>query len=132
MNIVNFLRMNLVVAHRAVENGQSKVYFEDPLQHDPVGTWVKSSGWRFLIFNNLALLDMPGEYVCVDLGDGSGQSQFSYIPLESQSENTPVVVSQLKNLFDMNGVSDVRLEGLKFEHSTSGGEDGYRAARRPI
>ena len=55
------------------------------------------------------------------------QAQFSYIPLESQGENTPVVVSQLKNLFDMNGVSDVRLEGLKLEHSTSGGEDGYRA-----
>ena len=115
--------------YRTVENGQSKVFFEEPLQHNPIGTYVPSSGWRFLIFNNFALLDMPGEDVCVDLGDRDGggvQSQFSYIPLESQSEDTPVVVSQLKNLFDINRASDVRLEGLKMEHSTSGGEDGYR------
>ena len=58
--------------HSTVENGQSKVFFEEPLQHNPIGTYVPSSGWRFLIFNNLALLDMPGEYVCVDLGDSQG------------------------------------------------------------
>ena len=56
--------------YRTVENGQSKVFFEEPLQHNPIGTYVPSSGWRFLIFNNLALLDMPGEYVCVDMGLG--------------------------------------------------------------
>ena len=48
------------------------MFFEEPLQHNPIGTYVPSSGWRFLIFNNLALLDMPGECVCVDLGDGQG------------------------------------------------------------
>ena len=112
------------IGNITLENGQSKVFFEEPLQHEPVGTYVASSGWRFLIFNNLALLDMPGEYVCIDLG--GEQAQFSYIPLESQCENCPVVVAQLKNLFDMNRVSDVQFEGLRFEHSSSGGEDGYR------
>ena len=48
------------------------MFFEEPLQHNPIGTYVPSSGWRFLIFNNLALLDLPGECVCVDLGDGQG------------------------------------------------------------
>ena len=60
------------IGNITVENGQSKVFFKEPLQHVPIGTYVPSSGWRFLIFNNLALLDMPGEYVCVDLGDGQG------------------------------------------------------------
>ena len=60
----------------------NRVYFKEPLKHAPVGTYVPSSGWRFLIFNNVALLDVPGEYVCNDLGDGL--AQFSYIPLEEQ------------------------------------------------
>ena len=59
-----------------------RVYFKEPLKHAPVGTYVPSSGWRFLVFNNVALLDVPGEYVCNDLGDGL--AQFSYIPLEEQ------------------------------------------------
>ena len=64
----------------------NKVYFKEPLRHVPIGTYVPSSGWRFLIFNNMALLDMPGEYVCNDLGNGS--AQFSYIPLEEQGCNS--------------------------------------------
>ena len=63
-----------------------RVYFKEPLKHVPIGTYVPSSGWRFLIFNNIALLDMPGEYVCNDLG--GGLAQFSYIPLEEQGCNS--------------------------------------------
>ena len=84
------------------------MFFEEPLQHNPVGTYVPSSGWRFLIFNNLALLDSPGEYVCTDNGDGT--SDFSYIPPVGQ-ENADVVVSQLKTLIDMSKVTDFSLEG---------------------
>ena len=37
-----------------------RVYFTAPLKRDPIGNVPKSSGWRFLIFNNMALLDAPG------------------------------------------------------------------------
>ena len=60
------------------------MFFEEPLQHNPIGTYVPSSGWRFLIFNNLALLDMPGEYVCVDLGDGQGGNSVDILDLSWQ------------------------------------------------
>ena len=72
------------------------------------GKYATSGDWRYLIFNNLALLDSPGEYVCIDNGDGS--SDFSYIPPVGD-EDTDVVVSQLKTLIDMNQVTDFQLEG---------------------
>ena len=112
------------VANITEENGESKVYFKEPLSHAPVGTYVKSGGWRYLIYNNKAVLDIPGEYVCIDNGDGS--STFSYIhPDEAGIENLSVVVAQLTQIMQINGVTDVRLEGVKFERSSSGGEDGY-------
>ena len=41
-------------------DGRKKLMFQEPLQHASVGEWVKSGGWRFLLLNNLALLDAPG------------------------------------------------------------------------
>ena len=41
-------------------DGRKKLMFQEPLQHASVGEWVKSGGWRFLLSNNLALLDAPG------------------------------------------------------------------------
>ena len=77
---------------------------------DPTSTgkYATSGDWRYLIFNNLALLDSPGEYVCTDNGDGT--SDFSYIPPVGQ-ESADVVVSQLKTLIDMSKVTDFSLEG---------------------
>ena len=68
----------------------------------PVGKYATSGDWRYIIFNNLALLDAPGEFVCTDKGDGT--SDFSYIPPVGD-ENTLVVVSQLKTLIDMSKVT---------------------------
>ena len=93
------------------EDGESKVFFQEPLQHAPIGKYVKSGGWRFLVFNNLALLDMPGEYVCNQIDDSL--AQFSYIPLESQNENTPVKVAQLKILMDLRDITDVEFDGIR-------------------
>ena len=75
------------------------------------GKYATSGDWRYLIFNNLALLDSPGEYVCIDNGDGT--SDFSYIPPVGE-ENSDVVVSQLKTLIDMNQVTDFQLDGNFF------------------
>ena len=68
-----------------------RVYFTAPLKRDPIGNVPKSSGWRFLAFNNVALLDSPGECVCNELGDGT--AQFSYIhPEGPEFEGLPVTV----------------------------------------
>ena len=103
---------------------EDKVFFKEPLQHAPIGTYVPSSGWRFLIFNNIALLDMPGEYVCNELG--GGHAQFSYIPLEAQDPDLNVAVSQLQRLVNINQATDILFEGFLFERSSSTGADGYR------
>ena len=106
------------------DNGISKVYFKEPLQHAPVGNWVKSGGWRYIIYNNQAILDIPGEYVCIDNGDGS--STFSYIhPEEPGLENNLVMMAQLPIIMQMYEVTDISLNGIKFEHSTSNEVDGY-------
>ena len=42
------------------ENGRNKVMFQEPLSHAPIGMWVKPGGLRYLVVNNLAVLDMPG------------------------------------------------------------------------
>ena len=111
-----------MVGNITEENGVKKVFFTEPLKHAPIGNWAQSGGWRFLIFNNLALLEAPGECVCNDLGEGL--SKFSYIP-PNGSENLPVIVSQLQWILDMNSANYVRIQGIKLQHSSSGGVDGY-------
>ena len=51
----------------ASEGGRHKVTFQEPLSHAPVGTWIKSGALRYLVLNNRAVLDMPGEYVCTQV-----------------------------------------------------------------
>ena len=41
--------------------------FQEALNHAPVGTWIKSGALRYLVINNRAVLDMPGEYVCTQV-----------------------------------------------------------------
>ena len=115
---------NITVVGTLGSNQVSKVYFKEPLEHAPVGQYVRTGDWRYIIYNNKAILDMPGEYVCIDNGDGS--STFSYIhPNEPGIEDLPVVMAQLTRLMQLNRVTDVRIEGVKFERSSSGGVDGY-------
>ena len=90
-----------------------RVYFTAPLKRDPIGNVPKSSGWRFLAFNNVALLDSPGECVCNELGDGT--AQFSYIhPEGPEFEGLPVVMAKFNPMINSVGASDVLLEGLQF------------------
>ena len=104
------------------ENGEKKVFFASPLDEAPIGDKPASSGWRFLIFNNKALLDTQGEYVCIELEDGI-TSQFSYIPPDG-TEDMAVVVTQLNPLINFDSVTDLHLEGIIFKHSSGGYIDG--------
>ena len=113
-----------IVSNITDENGVSKVYFKEPLSSEPIGNWVKSGDWRYIIYNNKAVLDIPGEYVCISNGDDS--STISYIPPDEPGlEELPVVVTQLPIIMQMREITDIYLEGIKFEHSSSNGMDGY-------
>ena len=97
-----------------------KVFFKEPLSGQPVGNKPLTSGWRYLIFNNMALLDIPGECVCNEIGEG--QARFSYIPPTGEEfENLPVVVSQINPVVSVYNVTDLLLEGITFQHASSGG-----------
>ena len=51
------------------EGGRNKVLFQEPLSHAAVGTWIKSGALRYLVVNNRAVLDMPGEFVCTQVSN---------------------------------------------------------------
>ena len=49
------------------DGGRTKVMFQEPLSHAAVGVWIQSGGLRYLVLNNRAVLDLPGEYVCTEV-----------------------------------------------------------------
>ena len=63
---------------------------------------------------------MPGEYVCVE---EAGEAVFSYIPPSDLGVEVPVM-SKLETILIL-GASSVTLQGLKFQHSSYYGKDGY-------
>ena len=103
-------------------DGRKKLMFQEPLKHASVGGWVKSGGWRFLLFNNPKLLDAPGEYVCVE---DNGEAIFSYIPPEDETDGK-VIMSNVEQMITVTGASNIKFKGLKFQHGSSLGRDGYR------
>ena len=58
------------MANVSREGGRTKVMFQEPLGHAPVGTWITSGDLRYLVVNNRAVLDMPGEFVCTQVSAG--------------------------------------------------------------
>ena len=65
-----------------MENGH------ESLTHSPIGEWIKSVQLRFLVLNNLAVLDMPVEYLCIE---EAGEAIFSYIPTSDLTDEVPVM-----------------------------------------
>ena len=51
-----------------------QVLFQEPLNHAAVGTWIKSGALRYLVVNNRAVLDMPGEFVCTQVSSRDQRS----------------------------------------------------------
>ena len=88
-----------------------------------IGDYNKPGGWRYLLFNNLALLDSPGEYVCVQEND---EAIFSYIPInEADNTRNYPIFSNLEVIIELNRATNINFHGVKFQHSSSGGHDGY-------
>lgn len=125
-----------ICSHRKCDNGRWKVgfalqliflslrkelRFQKPLKHDPVGRWVKSGDWRFLVLNNRALLDQEGEVVCTNINEN--EATVSYIPPEGLEDKIPVVAT-LKVLVDISQCNHITITGVNFRHSTSGGQEG--------
>ena len=77
-----------------------------------------------MLFNNLALLDSPGEYVCVQEND---EAVFSYIPPleEDDTSSSYPIFSNLEVIIELNRATNMNFKGVKFQHSSSGGHDGY-------
>ena len=108
----------ILVALTVTLTRRQELRFQEPLKHDPVGQWVKSGDWRFVVLNNWALLDQEGEVVCTNIGEN--QARVSYIPPEGLEDKSPVVAT-LKVLLDISQCNHITLTGLNFRHSTSGG-----------
>jgi len=123
------------ISNISEEKGQPKVMFQEPLKHAAIGDWPVSGAYRYLIYNNLALLDKPGEYVCVV--DGK-DALFSFIPpdVKKDKKNNPKwikksinknrpVMSNLTTILSITRSINITLHGLKFQHTSSKGKDGY-------
>ena len=106
-------------------DGRKKLLFQEPLKHAPIGTYNIAGGWRFLPFNNIALLDTPGEYVCIE-DQENNEAIFSFIPPASDDENSPLIFSNLEQMLIISRATNINLKGIKFQHTSQGGKDGYR------
>ena len=109
------------VANVTMVEGRQEVSLQEPLIHAPVGNFITSGGWRFLVINNRAVLDMEGEVVCVQEGQ---EATISYIPPTGLEAATPVL-AELGVLIGASNTHHITLTGLQFQHSSSLAKDGY-------
>ena len=95
--------------------GRNIVKFQKPLEHAPTGTYAKAGNYRYLIFNNKAILDHPGESVCVKTDQGV---EVSYIPLDENESEVPVMANLETILFiKPPSVSNIQVSGKSFKIS---------------
>ena len=95
--------------------------FQEPLSHAAVGTWIKSGALRYLVVNNKAVLDSPGEFVCTQSGQ---EAVISWIPPDTASSPllTPVMAGP-EILLQMINVEGVSVQGVRFHHADYKGLD---------
>ena len=91
--------------------GRNIVKFQKPLKHAPTGTFAKAGNYRYLIFNNKAILDHPGESVCVKTDQGV---EVSYIPLDENESEVPVM-ALLETILLIPHVSNIQVSGKSFK-----------------
>ena len=79
---------------------RNKVLFQEPLNHAAVGTWIKSGALRYLVVNNRAVLDMPGEFVCTQVSNGtvSCHNTSGNLPIDSLETQLTCPGSRLPEL----------------------------------
>ena len=109
------------VANVTREGGRTKVMFQEPLGHAPVGTWITSGDLRYLVTNNRALLDQPGEFVCLQRGE---KAELAWIPPAGASPQVPVL-ARLERVMEVRNVEGVTLQGLNIQHATYRGLDDH-------
>ena len=104
------------------EEGRLRVMFQEPLGHAPIGEWIASGARRYLVLNNRALLDSPGEYVCTQRGD---TARISWIPPAGAGPGPVInpVMTSLDILLQMIQVQSVNIEGLRLVETTYTGLD---------
>ena len=107
------------VANVTSENGRHKVMFQEPLAHAAVGTWIRSGDLRYIVVNNLAVLDSPGEFVCTQTGN---VSTVSWIPPQGVTPDLVPVMAKLEKVL-WTGNNNVNVEGLSFQHTNHYGLD---------
>ena len=95
--------------------------FQEPLGHAPVGTWITSGDLRYLVVNNRALLDQPGEFVCLQRG---ARAELAWIPPAGASSQVPVM-SRLEKVMELRNTESVTLQGLQIQHATYRGLDDH-------
>ena len=105
----------------------NKVMFQTPTSHEPLGTHNPESQYRFVIFNNKAVLNKPGESVCLIKNGGV---EVSYIPMNDEEE-VPIMAQNVVIInISQKGKNPppqfIEISGLKIHHSSSDGKDGYR------
>ena len=108
------------VANLTEEGGRHKVMFQEPLGHAPIGEWIASGNLRYLVLNNRALLDSPGEYVCTQAG---GTAWVSWIPPAGAGPTLSPVMTSVDILLQMINVESVLIEGLRLRATTYTGLD---------
>ena len=102
------------------EGGRRKVVFQEPLGHAPVGEWISSGELRYLLLNNRALLDQPGEFVCSQQG---GRARLAMIPPTGAQPGLVPVLASLETILSIRLTNNVNIQGLRFHHSTYRGLD---------
>ena len=94
--------------------GRNIVTFQNSLKHAPTGTYARAGNYRYLIFNNKAILDSPGESVCVKTDQGV---EVSYISLDENDSEVPVM-AQLETILWIQPhplVSNIQVSGTSFK-----------------
>ena len=102
------------------EGGRNKVLFQEPLSHAAVGTWIRSGGLRYLVVNNIAVLDQPGEYVCTEQ---DGVATLSWIPPAGADHNSVPVMTNVEIILQIINAGNVAVEGIEFQHTSYDGLD---------
>ena len=92
-------------------DGRNVVKFQNSLKHAPTGKFAISGNYRYQIFNNKAILDTPGESVCVKTDQGI---EVSYIPIDENDSEIPVM-SQLETILQIQPhplLSNIHVSGI--------------------
>ena len=85
-----------------------------------MGEWISSGELRYILLNNRALLDMPGEFVCTQHGP---RARLAIIhPTGAEPGQVPVLAS-LETVLSIRFTTNVSIEVLRFQHFTYRGLD---------